>query len=65
MVIHFAGLTAAGDSMKDPLSCCDVNAGGTLALLHAMDRLAPRRPVGTPRNIIPPSPINASATPGC
>ena len=37
-VIHFAGLKAVGESMKDPARYYDVNVAGTLALLHAMDR---------------------------
>ncbi len=36
-VIHFAGLKAVGDSMSDPLGYYDVNVGGTVALLRAMD----------------------------
>jgi UDP-glucose 4-epimerase len=42
-VIHFAGLKAVGESMRDPLGYYDVNLGGTLALLHAMDRAGVRR----------------------
>jgi UDP-glucose 4-epimerase len=37
-VIHFAGLKAVGESAEKPLLYYDVNVGGTLALLHAMDR---------------------------
>ena len=37
-VIHFAGLKAVGESAEKPLAYYDVNVGGTLALLHAMDR---------------------------
>ena len=37
-VIHFAGLKAVGESEAKPLWYYDVNVGGTLALLHAMDR---------------------------
>jgi UDP-glucose 4-epimerase len=38
-VIHFAGLKAVGESTEKPLLYYDVNVGGTLALLHAMDRV--------------------------
>ncbi|WP_106746104.1 UDP-glucose 4-epimerase GalE [Yoonia maritima] len=38
-VIHFAGLKAVGESEEKPLLYYDVNVGGTLALLHAMDRV--------------------------
>lgn len=38
-VIHFAGLKAVGESEEKPLLYYDVNVGGTLALLHAMDRI--------------------------
>ncbi|SFR56033.1 UDP-glucose 4-epimerase [Yoonia tamlensis] len=37
-VIHFAGLKAVGESQEKPLLYYDVNVGGTLALLRAMDR---------------------------
>ena len=37
-VIHFAGLKAVGESEVKPLLYYDVNVGGTLALLRAMDR---------------------------
>ncbi len=37
-VIHFAGLKAVGESMARPAHYYDVNVGGTLALLRAMDR---------------------------
>ena len=37
-VIHFAGLKAVGESTEKPLYYYDVNVGGTLALLHAMDK---------------------------
>lgn len=42
-VIHFAGLKAVGESAQKPLMYYDVNIGGTLALLHAMDRAGCRR----------------------
>ena len=42
-VVHFAGLKAVGDSMKQPLSYYDVNVNGTLALLRAMDAGGCRR----------------------
>jgi UDP-glucose 4-epimerase len=35
-VIHFAGLKAAGESIKQPLRYRDVNVAGTLNLLCAM-----------------------------
>ncbi len=38
-VIHFAGLKAVGESEEDPLGYYDVNVGGTLGLLKAMDRV--------------------------
>ena len=38
-VIHFAGLKAVGESQEKPLLYYDVNVGGTLALLRAMDRI--------------------------
>jgi UDP-glucose 4-epimerase len=37
-VIHFAGLKAVGESVKQPLSYFENNVGGTLALVQAMDR---------------------------
>lgn len=37
-VVHFAGLKAVGESAEKPLEYYDVNVGGTLALLRAMDR---------------------------
>lgn len=43
VVVHFAGLKAVGDSMRDPLGYYDVNVGGTRALLHAMDSHGVRR----------------------
>lgn len=42
-VVHFAGLKAVGESQQKPLAYYDVNVGGTLALLHAMDRAGCRR----------------------
>ncbi len=42
-VIHFAGLKAVGESTQKPLYYYDVNVGGTLALLHAMDRAGCKR----------------------
>ncbi|MDO6591258.1 UDP-glucose 4-epimerase GalE [Loktanella sp. D2R18] len=41
-VIHFAGLKAVGESEAKPLLYYDVNVGGTLALLRAMDRVGCR-----------------------
>lgn len=42
-VIHFAGLKAVGESMQKPLQYYDVNIGGTLAVLNAMDRAGVKR----------------------
>ena len=42
-VIHFAGLKAVGESMKQPLNYYDVNVAGTLNLLGAMDRAGVRK----------------------
>ena len=42
-VVHFAGLKAVGESAQKPLYYYDVNIGGTLALLHAMDRAGCQR----------------------
>lgn len=42
-VVHFAGLKAVGESAQKPLEYYDVNVGGTLALLQAMDRAGCRR----------------------
>jgi len=42
-VIHFAGLKAVGESEERPLAYYDVNVGGTLTLLHAMDRAGCRK----------------------
>jgi UDP-glucose 4-epimerase len=42
-VIHFAGLKAVGESEERPLDYYDVNVGGTLTLLHAMDRAGCRK----------------------
>ena len=36
-VIHFAGLKSVGEGERRPLDYHDVNVGGTLALLRAMD----------------------------
>jgi UDP-glucose 4-epimerase len=38
-VIHFAGLKAVGESVKDPLSYYDVNVGGSISLLSAMSKV--------------------------
>lgn len=43
VVIHFAGLKAVGESAEKPLQYYDVNLGGTLVLLHAMERAGCRR----------------------
>ena len=37
-VIHFAGLKAVGESVAEPLRYYEVNVGGTIALLRAMER---------------------------
>jgi len=37
-VIHFAGLKAVGESVEVPLKYYEHNVGGTLQLLHAMER---------------------------
>jgi UDP-glucose 4-epimerase len=42
-VIHFAGLKAVGASVADPLAYFDVNVGGTVALLRALQGSACRR----------------------
>lgn len=40
-VCHLAGLTRARDSFADPLTYFDVNVGGTLNVLIALDRAVP------------------------
>ncbi len=42
-VIHFAGLKAVGESAQKPLAYYDVNIGGTLTLLRAMERAECKR----------------------
>jgi UDP-glucose 4-epimerase len=42
-VIHFAGLKAVGESSIRPVDYYDVNVGGTLALLRAMDAVGCKR----------------------
>ena len=42
-VVHFAGLKAVGESMTAPLAYFDVNVGGTIALLKALQGSACRR----------------------
>ena len=42
-VIHFAGLKAVGESVAKPLSYFDVNVGGTVALLEALQAADCRR----------------------
>lgn len=37
-VMHFAGLKAVGDSVRDPLTYYDTNVGATTSLLRAMNR---------------------------
>src|SRR5436190_9838615 len=37
-VVHFAGLKAVGESVEVPLRYYDHNVGGTVQLLHAMER---------------------------
>lgn len=42
-VIHFAGLKAVGESVRQPIRYFDNNVGSTLALIQAMDRASVRR----------------------
>ncbi len=42
-VIHLAGLKAVGESAQKPLDYYDVNVGGTLTLLRAMERAGCKR----------------------
>jgi UDP-glucose 4-epimerase len=42
-VVHFAGLKAVGESVKQPLRYFENNVGGTLALIQAMDRASIHR----------------------
>lgn len=42
-VIHFAGLKAVGESVREPLHYYSVNLGSTLTLLRVMERHACRR----------------------
>ena len=42
-VIHFAGLKAVGESVREPLRYMDHNVSGTVRLLQAMDRAGVRR----------------------
>ena len=42
-VLHFAGLKAVGESVKEPLRYYDHNVGGTVALLEVMAELGIRR----------------------
>ncbi|RKP13035.1 UDP-D-glucose/UDP-D-galactose 4-epimerase 5 [Piptocephalis cylindrospora] len=37
-VIHFAGLKAVGESTRDPLTYYDVNVGGSIQLIRAMQK---------------------------
>jgi len=37
-VIHFAGLKAVGESVRDPVKYYDVNVGGSISLLRAMSK---------------------------
>ncbi|KAI9229273.1 MAG: hypothetical protein DHS80DRAFT_14279 [Piptocephalis tieghemiana] len=37
-VIHFAGLKAVGESTRDPLAYYDVNVGGSIQLIRAMQK---------------------------
>lgn len=41
--IHFAGLKAVGESTRRPLDYWDINVGGTLSLLRALERAGVRR----------------------
>ncbi|GAB3157626.1 UDP-glucose 4-epimerase GalE [Micromonospora sonneratiae] len=55
-VVHLAALTSGRDSFADPLGYFDVNAGGTLNLLMALDSVRDTRPpaslVFTSTNIV-------------
>ncbi len=42
-VIHFAGLKAVGESVAEPLKYYDVNVGGSLTLLRAMQQAEVRK----------------------
>ncbi|SBW09613.1 UDP-galactose-4-epimerase [uncultured Alphaproteobacteria bacterium] len=42
-VIHFAGLKAVGESVRVPLAYFDVNVGGALSLLRAMEATGVRK----------------------
>lgn len=42
-VIHFAGLKAVGESVAEPLRYYDVNVGGSLVLLQAMQQAGVKR----------------------
>ncbi|MCP1673970.1 UDP-glucose 4-epimerase [Natronocella acetinitrilica] len=42
-VMHFAGLKAVGESMRQPLRYIDNNVGGTITLCQAMDAAGVRR----------------------
>jgi UDP-glucose 4-epimerase len=42
-VVHFAALKAVGESVAKPLAYYENNVGGTLALLHAMERAGVKR----------------------
>jgi len=72
-VMHFAGLKAVGESVKDPARYYDNNVGGSLALLQVMQRAGVRRLVfsssatvyGDPQEIPirEASPLGATANP--
>lgn len=72
-VMHFAGLKAVGESVKDPLQYFDNNIGGSLALLQVMQRAGVHRLVfsssatvyGDPKEIPlkETSPVGATANP--
>ena len=42
-VIHFAGLKAVGESVSRPIDYYDVNVGGTISLVSAMERVGVTR----------------------
>jgi len=42
-VIHFAGLKAVGESVRDPLTYYDNNVGGNISVLRAMARVGIKR----------------------
>ena len=39
-VVHFAGLKAVGESVQDPLLYFDINVGGSINILRAMEKIS-------------------------